>query len=176
MDNIVFLDTETTGLDPDRHEIWDLAYIIDGRERQWFIEPDLATADPLALKIGHYFDRFPGWVGKTDTLRSPNFIAKALVTNLRDRHIVGAVPSFDDAFLKRFVHRWGFPVTWHYHLIDVEALAVGYLAHRGVTTFLPWNSEQLSGDIGVNPIDFERHTAIGDARWAKAIYEKIVGA
>jgi oligoribonuclease (3'-5' exoribonuclease) len=26
-DNVIFVDTETTGLDPERHELWDIALI-----------------------------------------------------------------------------------------------------------------------------------------------------
>jgi len=87
---------------------------------------------------------------------------------------------------------------WHYHIIDVEALAAGWVAaavsgtandgtrgtHRverpdGTVNNIdgrpPWNSNDLSLAVGVNPADFERHTALGDARWAKAIYEAVMG-
>jgi DNA polymerase III epsilon subunit-like protein len=175
MSDVVFLDTETTGLDPDRHEIWDLAYIIDGSERQWFLHPDLSAADPFALKIGRYFSRHPDWLQENKPIQSAGYVARTLVKDLRDRHIVGAVPSFDDAFLKRFVAAHRLPVTWHYHLIDVEALALGYMAARNRVMALPWNSEDLSRAVGVEPNDFERHSALGDARWAKAIYERVVG-
>jgi hypothetical protein len=55
--NVVFLDTETTGLDPDRNEIWDLAFIRDGKEYEYKFSPDLTRADPIALKIGHFYER-----------------------------------------------------------------------------------------------------------------------
>jgi hypothetical protein len=87
---------------------------------------------------------------------------------------------------------------WHYHVIDVEALAAGYLAairqdaaelgyhdrpdtpqyeHEGNLEIarLPWKSDSLSRAVGVEPDDFDRHTALGDARWAKAIYEAVMG-
>ena len=40
----------------------------------------------------------------------------------------------------------------------------------------PWDSDALSRAVGVNPDDFDRHTALGDARWAKAMYEAVMGA
>ncbi len=38
----------------------------------------------------------------------------------------------------------------------------------------PWDSNKLSLAVGVDPDDFDRHTALGDARWAKAIYERVI--
>jgi hypothetical protein len=78
---------------------------------------------------------------------------------------------------------------WHYHLIDVEALAAGWIAAQSgpvpiliaganvglVSGRPPWRSEELSRAVGVDPDDFDRHTALGDARWAKAIYEAVMG-
>jgi hypothetical protein len=59
--------------------------------------------------------------------------------------------------------------TWHYHLIDVEALIAGRLAIAP-----PWKSDDLSRAIGVEPpSDQDRHTAIGDARWVKQMYEAV---
>jgi DNA polymerase III epsilon subunit-like protein len=67
-------------------------------------------------------------------------------------------------------------------------LAVGFLAGRrhqgdldGVGVLaevpgLPWNSDDLSMAVGVKaPGGDVRHTALGDARWAKALYEKVTG-
>jgi hypothetical protein len=72
--------------------------------------------------------------------------------------------------------------SWHYHLIDVENLAVGYLAGVGVATRQvgapkpPWDSEELSRLVGVEPpSEEERHTALGDARWAMRLYDVVMG-
>jgi hypothetical protein len=97
----------------------------------------------------------------------------------RGRHLVGAVVSFDEERLRKLLRANGACPEWHYHLIDVEALAVGWIAgadQEAARLALPWKSDDLSRAIGVEPpSDEERHTALGDARWAKAIYEKIVG-
>ena len=54
----VFIDTETTGLDPDRHAIWEVALITpDGNEHVWQFPVDEMSADPFALDIGRYWDR-----------------------------------------------------------------------------------------------------------------------
>ena len=72
---------------------------------------------------------------------------------------------------------------WEYHLVDVEALAAGWLAAGhdwsqgppvGDRATPPWSSEELSRAVGVDPDDFDRHTALGDARWAAAIYDAVL--
>jgi hypothetical protein len=74
---------------------------------------------------------------------------------------------------------------WHYHLIDVEALAAGWLA-AGIdpddppaptqdSCQPPWNSNELSLAVGVDPEQYDRHTALGDARWARDIYDAVMG-
>jgi len=211
---LVFLDTETTGLDPDRHAIWELACIVADHpdesyngEWLWQIKPDLTVADPTALRIGQYYRRnqlwraeprravilaSPWWTDKQRDVPYPSEgttvvdIARVLARMLDGAHMVGAVPSFDAAFLTRFLRAYGQAATWHHHLVDVEALAVGALATRPEGRHLlsaaealalsrqPWDSNELSHAVGVEPKDFDRHTALGDARWARAIYDAVM--
>ncbi len=42
--DLAFVDTECTGLDPDRHEIWEVGLIVDDEEHSWFLPVDLAKA------------------------------------------------------------------------------------------------------------------------------------
>jgi hypothetical protein len=126
----------------------------------------------------------------------------------KDRpHIIGAVPSFDTERLSLLLERHGCAWGGHYHLIDVENLAVGYLAHTVRTvdyyrTVLdatedaeqhaasarekvaelaglitpPWDSDEISRAVGVEPPGpGVRHSAMGDARWALAIWDAITG-
>lgn len=205
MTALAFVDTETTGLDPDRNEVWEVGLILQdpdvpdaNGEYLWHVDVDLGRADSMALTIGRFYERWQGsavYAGRTDPAE-PNgdgpahFVSAASFAPLFARlthgaHLVGAVPSFDDAFLKRLLRANGACPGWHYHLVDVEALAAGWLAagslpgERSAETFdkctPPWNSNDLSRAVGVNPDDYERHTALGDARWAKAIYEVVMG-
>lgn len=178
--NLAFVDTETTGLDADRHEIWEVGLIVDGVEWQWLLPVDLGRAEPIALRIGGWHERHhasnevlgrnfsdPNMTGdvKTDLAG----FATAFAGFTRGRHLVGAVISFDEERLRKLLKANGACPEWHYHLVDVEALAAGKLGQTP-----PWDSNALSLAVGVNPDDFDRHTALGDARWAKAIYEACV--
>lgn len=206
MTRICFLDLETTGLDPARHEPWEIGVIVrddpaEGAsgdvEYLWRVEPDLTAADPNGLRVGRYYKRTAGMAGpKTPGASaavnlaadgaearwsSKAAVAADLAVLLDGAHIVGAVPSFDAAFLSRWLPRYGQAFTAHYHLIDVEALAVGYLhgtpderppfPHER----LPWDSSALSRAVGVDPDQFDRHTALGDARWARALWDAVTG-
>lgn len=221
MTNICFIDTETTGLDPDLHQIWEVALITpDGREHVWQFPVDEMAADPFALDIGRYWDRrWPVGIREVSetaaiyeahnpTSRRKNFPAQGrAITPGKDwceyfrdltagLHLAGAVVSFDEERLRRLLHRNGVLHRWHYHLIDAEALAAGWLnafaaqlergqpgelpgperaAHLREIAAPPWDSHELSRAVGVEPDDFDRHTALGDAKWARAIYDVVMG-
>lgn len=199
---VAFVDIETTGLDPVRHEVWNVGLILpDGTEREWMLDPErLDDADPFALKLTRFFDRHPAYGGNLPfdpertspaypfTYVSRHDFAREFRALTWGLHLAGAVVSFDEERLRRLLHTQGQPCGWHYHLIDVEALAVGRLAadaggrelgpaaarqSRGLVR-LPWKSEDLSRAVGVDPDQFERHTALGDARWAQAIYGAVM--
>lgn len=219
MSGVCFVDTETTGLDPDRHAIWEVGLITpNGDQHVWQFPVAEIEADPFALDIGQWWDRRWGtdndvpainalYDAHTDKSRRKNFPAdgraikpgkdwcrhfQRLTAGL---HLAGAVVSFDEERLRRLLRSQGVLPRWHYHLIDVEALAAGYVVgqftaiqecgsnpdadgptqEEAMRAIPPWNSNDLSRAVGVDPDDFDRHTALGDARWAKAIYEAVMG-
>jgi hypothetical protein len=186
--SVVWLDTETTGLDTDRHEIWELAIILDalpGQEWEFHLPVDLSRADPTGLRICRFYERryaiaphipvanLCRWRNAAETewvISTPAECAEIVARLLDGEHMVGAVPSFDAAFLTRWLRANGHAPTWHYHLADVENLAAGKL---GVQP--PWDSDDLTRRLGLEVDEAGRHTAIGDARWAKLMYEAVFG-
>ncbi len=212
MTAVAFVDCETTGLDPDRHEIWEVGLILpDGTEREWRLPVDLSRADPIALNIGRYHDRAAmdvpqdqmviertllGERSKGEVYVVPaNYMRRWALTFVdltRGLHLAGAVVSFDTERLWRLLRAHGECPMWHYHVIDVEALAAGFLGGQRLMAYHhadqrslspdewpvmmkpPWNSSDLSRAVGVDPDDYDRHTALGDARWARAIYTAVL--
>ena len=172
---LCFIDTETTSLRrpwmPAGRRVWDVAAIRrepDGAttEYQHFLPADaidLGNADPFALNIGGFWDRWrdTGAWGCIDALDEMTVGA----------HLVGAVPSFDEESLAHLFHEHGHSPRWHYHLIDVENLAAGALGLEP-----PYKSDDLFAAFGVNTPEGERHTAMGDARSAMALYDAVMRA
>lgn len=232
MTPIVFLDTETTSLRPDRRA-WEIGMIRrDDRgqkECRLFVDMlnlDLPEADPFSLNVGRFWERHPQAAGQTvgarwdgDTVRddvavgdgplglfglpddtdhvvvSSGVAAAAVHAWTHRAHIVGAVPNFDTECLAALLRDNWLTPSWHYHLIDVETLAVGWLARKfdadaqskaipsGTAAQMrraefepPWSSEGLSDALGVElPNEADRHTALGDARWAARVYDRVMG-
>ena len=169
--SVVFVDIESTGLDPDTHEIWEIAIIEeDGTEHEWRLPPKrLYDADPGALRITGYYDRIAAAGGHTVFFSTENakHIAWEVARLTSGKHLVGAVPSFDANFLQRFLKNEGYTHAWHYHLVCVENLVAGRLGIQP-----PWDSTELAELMGVPRLD-GKHTALGDARWAKAMYDTV---
>ncbi len=183
MTKLCFVDTETTGLDPDRHEIWEVGLIVrdpmkgtrDGQvhdeEYHWFLSVDLGAADSVALRISGYYDRHPladyRFFVDCDEVPSPREFAKEFSHLTAGAHLVGAVVSFDEERLRKLLRANGACPDWHYHLVDVEALVAGLC---GLDP--PWVSDDLGSYVGVaKQTDELRHTALGDARRARDIYD-----
>ena len=182
MSTIVFLDTETTGLSLD-DDVWEVAAIRreeDGSESEHHLfirhDQDKCQRLPESFRADH----LKRW-DFTESI-DPDEAAAYLEPLLGDGrpHIVGAVPNFDTERLALLLRTYGFKPGWHYHLIDVENLAVGYLAAMQRLTAIkcvpdmPWNSDTLSRAVGVEPPTDARHTAMGDVRWAMAIYDRVM--
>lgn len=238
MTPLIFLDCETTGLDPARHEIWEVAAIVRDDERNtrteyvWQLPVDLGQADTIALNIGQFMDRrwteWKTYDSETGVETHQSFAMPHGVWDPQEMdvwcaefarltwgaHLVGAVVSFDADRLERLLRSWNQCPGWHYHLIDVEALAAGFALGRakgialsapsdreanqirsetgidlhGIGSWrgaldavplaktLPWRSEDLSRSVGVDPDKLARHTALGDAKWAEAIFDAVMGA
>lgn len=206
---LCFLDCETTGLHPGRNA-WEIAMIrrdSDGVEitRSFFIDIadlDLANADPFGLNVGKFWERHPQHTGQMYSRSHLDIggelpvvlsAAKAcrMVNEMTAKaHIVGAVPNFDTETLDKLLRAHNWLPRWHYHLIDVENLAVGYIAaqlgaahgdfwnwDRSVITGAiqaPWSSDELGKVLRVEVEESARHTAYGDAEWAKRMYDRVM--
>ena len=118
MSDLVFLDTETTGLDPDKHEVWEIAWAVnDGPIEERLVLHSLRGADPEALDLNGYYDKNP--VGTSPYAHDPR-IDIEIRNILKENTLVCANPTFDRMFLRR---RWGME-PYHYRSIDIESMAL----------------------------------------------------
>jgi hypothetical protein len=109
MTALAFIDTETTGLHPERLP-WEIAVILresDGDERELLLQiedVDLSRADPRGLAVSRFFERHFDYNAEStmpcDVV--PERRAAQLVEQyLRGAHIVGCVPQLRHRHARR---------------------------------------------------------------------------
>mgnify|MGYP001603489745 CR=1 FL=1 len=171
--DLVFLDTETTGLDPTRHEVWEIAIIEADSDamHHWIVSvQDLLSADPDALRVNKYYERLFNPPEKSLSIQTPTFaLAIEIATLLLNKTIIGNKPSFDTAFLDAFLRRQGVVPAWNRSLVCVKSLVGGKLGLEP-----PYDTKKIAEAIGV-PLPKYAHTARADATWVRDVYHKIYG-
>lgn len=151
MSALVYLDTETTGLDPMKHDIWEIAYAVDnGPIVSTFLPMDrFQNASIDALMVGNFHKRFQATNDDWSVYDFDIELRRALT----GATLVGANPSFDAGFL-----RWGWwelhpqPTPWNYRMLDIEAFAMGALGYE-----LPQGLRRISSDKGIRDSDPRSH-------------------
>lgn len=193
---IVFLDTETTGLRA-KAQVWEIAAIrreADGSEAALHLQVAHDTSQIPFLDRRFRID----WATRYDpaialSVRDAGCdIVDFLAPDGELPVIVGSNPRFDLQMLAPLVaagcgNEIDIEDLVHYRLVDIGALAYGWFAARAsagavddevhyvLERGLPWSSDELSRALGIDPDDFDRHTAMGDVRWVKAIYDIVTG-
>lgn len=184
---VLYLDTETTGLDWRSHVPWEVAIVEpDGTEHVWCwrpLEDDMTRADDVALDLGRFRDRAPLQCDYTVLHRAAVEISELVEGNV----IVGSNPHFDVLMLRRWLSRKALDWNAHYRPVCAVTMAAGWLHgrnammdHGGFGAALlaePWSSYAISEACGVAPpAEDERHTALADALWVKRLHERVTGA
>jgi DNA polymerase III epsilon subunit-like protein len=166
----VFVDTEATGLDHRRHELTEVAWIVrfeDGREEQRRYFPTHTTdgADDDALELTHYDER----IAPQDKTPSKVWLTEFL-EHADGAVLVGAVPDFDARHLDLACHKLGVEPTWDHHLLDVETLALPFIAEG------PEMPRSLAKTCAALDIPHDRdqaHGALYDAQQARAVFDRV---
>lgn len=194
---IVFLDSETSGLHPDRRA-WEVAMIrreVDGTEHEHLLQVldvDLSGADLYALKVGGFHDRHVLYGGQRPAgplvpqLLAPGEVepmveadvARRVEEVTRGAVLVGSNVAFDAELLGAMLRRHHLAPAWQYRTVDLATLAAGWLLTRdgNLQGEAPWRSEALAAACGVEPASQEeRHTAMGDVLWVRRWWDVLDG-
>jgi DNA polymerase III epsilon subunit-like protein len=166
----VFIDTEATGLDHQRHELTEVAWIVrfeDGSqlERQFFPQHTIDGADADALELTHYEER----IAPQDKTPAAEWLTLFL-EDAKDAVLVGAVPDFDATHLARMCRKLGVEPTWDHHLLDVETLALPLIADGPQT---PRSLAKTCAALGVPHDKDQAHGALYDAQQAMRVFDRV---
>lgn len=179
MPDLLFLDTETLGLDP-YAPIWELAALryspetLEETTLHMFVTHDGADTWLAELPEAFREDYLARY--DADTAVSPTDAADRLLEFSAGRPLlIGSNVGFDAERIRRqWTEPRGVDAPWYYHLEDITSMVKGYLAARGVYDPSMVKSDKVSEAIGVDPAQFPRHTAMGDVLWCRAQWDAVM--
>ena len=176
---LAFIDTETTGLDPKKHEIIEIAVLIEEEGKvidafQSKIRPQrIEVAEPRALELNGYSKNSRAW----ENAPLMEEVAPILIRMLDGCILVGHNPSFDEAFLREGIVRAGVSGKIPYHKIDTITLAYEHLSPLGLTKasldairdFLGWSKKNAHTAM----VDVEDSRKLFRVCWRMGFFRKL---
>ena len=177
--NLAFIDLETTGLDPERHEIIEIGCIIARQverpglgpavekieEIDLKVKPEhVETADPQSVRINGYTKE--AWLFAVDLKPA----LEEIVEKTKDAIMVGQNVSFDWVFLEKAFAKTGVTHMMHYHKIDTIALAFAKLYDDDRAQ--KYSLRSLCDLLGV--VNEREHSALSDVRATYEVYKKLL--
>ena len=185
---VAFIDTETTGLDPNRHEVIEVAVVFDDDVFRrvgapWAMqlrreEPDVAVwhtrirperiedAEPKALEVNGY--RADLWADAPTLDEVVTTLVALLTREGADPVIVGHNVSFDRDFLNSALRRAGSKSKVSHHAVDTVALCYEHLVPCGLESLSLDNVRRFMGIPTASA-----HAALKDALDAREVYRKL---
>ena len=171
-----FLDCEFGGLDPELHDITEVAVVLTDyrlaelRSAEWKIRPRPDRVTPEAARISGYTEE--GW---RESLPVRDALSEFAALMPDDRTVVPAGQNvrMDVMFLERAYRNCGIPYPFDYHVIDLATLFYTWslLAGERVPALslrqAAVNAGLLEGNVP--------HRAMGDARLTLETFRYYVG-
>jgi len=166
---LVFLDVETSGLDPHEHEVLEICLMDkDGTIllHSKLKPQNIENAEARALEINGYNTK--------DWELAPSFrdLAPKIVEILKWCLAVGHNPSFDLNFIKSEIRRVDPKLLKGigYHMVDTASLAYEHLSDAGLDALSLGNVCKF---IGVELKEADAHSAVADTEAARQVYLKL---
>lgn len=168
---IAITDVETTGLDPQRHEIVEIGLVLIDQETGEVIDtldikvkPEhLETADETALKINGYNE--PDWQNAVTLLEAISLYGEKTQDAIFCSHNV----TFDWSFILEAFKKAGLKSPLDYHRLDLFTLIWSKSQGLKIENF---NLSKVAQILGL-PEESLPHRAINGARTAHEIFKRI---
>jgi len=175
-DQFVWVDTETSGLEPARHRVVEIAVVVTDSElndievyetKIKLSAQDRVWAEPKALEVNGYTDE--EWATAPENSRD---IWRRVHEMTRQRNFAGQNPVFDDGFVRAELGRWGMKGYWFRRMLDTQPF--GQIIGRShnlrnekgtITNSLVPVYDALGGPV------LPAHRAMGDVRRAIFVYD-----
>ncbi|MCK9352318.1 MAG: 3'-5' exonuclease [Candidatus Paceibacterota bacterium] len=177
--NLAFIDVETTGLDPDRHELIEIGCVLarqiaqEGKgpallmldEFECKIMPEhLETADPESLAIIGF--KKENWADAIPLAEAMEKFSE----RVRGASFVAHNAFFDYAFIEHAFKKTGVKNFMHYHRLDTVSIAFAKLYDK--TEVEKFSLRFLCEYFGVE--NKNAHTALSDARATFEVYKRLM--
>lgn len=178
---LAFVDLETTGLDPFRHEIIEIGIVLAEQKTDLFGKQSLEliseheiqltsahikTADLKSLEVTKYHKR--DW---SKAVAQKDGLAQA-AEFLEGTIFVAQNVAFDWAFLQKAGNEYGidFEKRVHYHKLDLASMTFGKLYHDPKLS--KFSLREMTEYFGVT--NQNAHTALADARATFEVCKKLL--
>lgn len=177
--DLVFVDIETTGLNPEIHEIIEIAVVRvtqtweEGEKPQFLssfewsvkIKPlHIENADPVALKVNGYSKN--DWKEAVSLKEALTEFSKKTEGAIMVAHNV----AFDAGFLDKNMSQEGVSNTMHYHRLDTVSMA--YATLHSTPDVNRYSLMELCKYFGIENTD--PHSALSDARADFELFKKLM--
>ena len=190
---LLFLDTETTGLDPEVHEPYELSWALADVDfeagelrvryaQDVFIELTYKTpyiyAPELqeALEVGRFHERYEPdrAVQLIDAFAQ---IVMAVADKQADTYLTGFNPRFDEDMIVANLGLKASDMPWSHRRWDLTPMIGGFDAGGPFSSGVgPWTpTRELAAIVGVDTDMYERHTAKGDVAITVAVLAQMWG-
>ncbi|MBI2326183.1 3'-5' exonuclease [Candidatus Collierbacteria bacterium] len=168
---IAITDVETTGLDPQKHEIVEIGLVLVDQQTGKVIDtldikvkPEhIETADETALKVNGY--KAADWQAAVSIIEAMTLYGQKVENAIFCSHNV----TFDWSFISAAFKKVGLKNTLDYHRLDLFSLIWAKTRDSDIESFSLSKVAQFLG-LPEEPLP---HRAINGARTAHEIYKKI---
>jgi len=166
------LDTETTGLDPEVHELLEVACVLDNPRTSFpmaffekKVKPErIEDANQKALEMNGYTEA--EWANATPV----GEMLKELACFASIAVVIGHNVRFDMSFINAAFKRKNIQGRFDYHLVDTVTLAYEHLVPLGLMSLSLTN---ICIFLGIKP---GGHRAMSDAKACREVYYALVRA